>query len=307
MEKSTNSIKDFRKYFREISVVVIGVAITLTASYYLGNRNEKRDIALYLNAIKLELEENNKILYEAIEELQPSLRYTDYLKSHDKKLLNKDSIKIFQYAFYSFAGHSLKTNAFEMFKSSGVMRLLDDKELLLSLWDVYGSFKSVEETFDTLFPIKWEDVKKEMSLLLDGKEIKAPMYNYFYTGMPYQLLQPCEKALRKSNETLSKLKEIKALKQFETSDVKTEEDFGKFLGIYTSGQTDIIITITEENNRLFAQAKDQPNMALKMIGKNIFELIQGDAIFEFNPADSAMILKQSGKSFIFEKKCFIEK
>ena len=80
------------KYLREISVVVIGVAITLSVSYWISNKSEKRDMALYLNAIKLELEENIKTLERAIENLEPSVRYSNYLKSQDAKSLNSDSI-----------------------------------------------------------------------------------------------------------------------------------------------------------------------------------------------------------------------
>ena len=49
------TIKKIGKFVREISVIVIGVAITLSASYWLSDRNEKRDMALYLTAIKMEL------------------------------------------------------------------------------------------------------------------------------------------------------------------------------------------------------------------------------------------------------------
>ena len=48
------SIEKIGKYLREISVVVIGVAITLFASFLLTNSNEKKDIALYLSSLKME-------------------------------------------------------------------------------------------------------------------------------------------------------------------------------------------------------------------------------------------------------------
>ena len=55
MSKSKKSIKESikksGKYLREISVVVIGVAITLSVSYWIGVKNEKRDMALHLRAI----------------------------------------------------------------------------------------------------------------------------------------------------------------------------------------------------------------------------------------------------------------
>jgi len=200
-KKIETSIKTVLKYFRDFSIVVAGIAVTLYVNYQVTNQGEKRDLKLYLNAIKLELEENNKLLNKTIEELQPSLRYTDYLVTHDKKSLDMDTIKSYEDAFYSFHGISCRTNAFEMFKSSGTMRLVENKKLLLDLWDVYDEYASVKETFDIFFPIKWEDIKKEVALILDGQKLKvAPMYNYYYLGMPYQVLTPCERALKKSKE-----------------------------------------------------------------------------------------------------------
>jgi len=196
------------RYIRDLSIVVAGIAVTLYASDRVSGKSEKRDLKLYLNAIMLEIEENIKTLDEAIENLQPSLKYTDYLRSHDKNSLDKDTIASYKDAYYSFETYSFKTNSFEMFKSSGTMRLVDNKELLLSLWDVYDDFESVNKTFEWFLPVKWEDIQKEISLLLDDQKPKvAPMYNFFITGMPYAMLRPCDITLKKAKEMVLKLKE----------------------------------------------------------------------------------------------------
>jgi len=128
--KQIFSISEIGKYLREISVVVIGVAITLSVSYWISQRGEKRDLKLYLNAIKLELEENIETLERAIEDLKPSVRYSNYLRSVDAKSINSDSIDSYGDDITSNYMYSFQTNAFEMFKNSGHMRLIDDKELL---------------------------------------------------------------------------------------------------------------------------------------------------------------------------------
>jgi hypothetical protein len=123
------------KYLREISVVVIGVAITLSASYWITGRNEKRDMALYLNAIKLELEDNINHLDAEVDYLEDWENYARYLKSHDKKSLHPDSIRRGANSDVSTIKYiTFQTSAFEMFKISGAMRLIDDKVLLQSLW-----------------------------------------------------------------------------------------------------------------------------------------------------------------------------
>jgi len=195
-------IKTIVRYIRDLSIVVAGIAVTLYASDRVTGKSEKRDLALYMNAVKLEVEENIISLEHQIEVLQPSIRYADYLKSHDRKSLDKDTLNSYFETCYKFQSPSFKTNAFEMLKSSGMMRLVTDKELLLLLWDVYDDINGVTETFDIMFPIKWEDMKRELSLLLDGKEVEAPMYNFYRLSLPYDLLGPCESALEKSKEVL---------------------------------------------------------------------------------------------------------
>jgi hypothetical protein len=204
--KQNTRFQTIVRYVRDLSIVVAGIAVTLYASDRVSGRSEKRDLKLYLNAIKLEIEENIKTLDEAIEDLQPSIKYSNYLRSHDKESLDKDSIKCYQAVYHSFYSYSVRTNAFEMFKSSGTMRLVNDKELLLSLWEVYDEFTSVKETFEWFLPVKWEDIKKELSMLIDGQKLKpAPMYHFYFAGMPSLMLQPCEDALKKAKEMVEKL------------------------------------------------------------------------------------------------------
>jgi len=203
--KAKVQMKTIIKYVRDLSIVVAGIAVTLYASDRVTGKSERRDLALYMNAIKLEVEENIKTLEHQIEILQPSIRYADYLRSHDRNSLDKDTLKSYINICYNFQGPSFKTNAFEMLKSSGMMRLVTNKELLLLLWDVYEELDGVKETFDIMFPIKWEDIKREAPLILAGKEVEVPMYNFFRLNLPYDMLRPCESALESSKEVVAVL------------------------------------------------------------------------------------------------------
>jgi len=211
--KSKNFLKNFGKYLLEISIIVIGVTITLSASNWLSLRNEKRDMALYLNTIKLELEENIRILDYAIENyVKPDARYANYLKSHDIKSLNKDSIESYSGAYYSFGRYSFNTDAFEMFKSSGIMRLMGDKELLRSICRTYSHLMALNETWAMYFQEKTNDLKKESPLLPESerKEVKiAPMYNFYILGIPYLLLHDAERELNRAKEVVLKLESVK--------------------------------------------------------------------------------------------------
>jgi len=214
--KSKKSIEKFGNFFREVAVVVIGVAITLSASVWISNRNEKRDMSLYLNAIKMELEENIKIINGSIEYLLPDVKYSAYLRTHDKKSLNDDSIKYYaDTCCYIINSFKLKTNAFEAFKSSGIIRLLDDKELLLKMWDVYTGLDSQNETLKWYNDLKWGYMEKEIVFAENGALSSEklsnglPMYNFYITGLSSSILNDSKNILNGTKKTVSELEKRK--------------------------------------------------------------------------------------------------
>jgi len=214
MNKTKTSIKKIKKILREIFVVVIGVGITLSASYWITNRKEKSDMALYLNTIKFELTENKKTLDGIEQHLQKSNNYTLYLSSHNKKSLNADSIRFYSDTYYQILTLTLKTNAFDMFKTSGNMRLASNKELLLSIWDTYAKLVDLQQQFSAIMALKFEDMRKETQLVpmweimswSDEEILKnVPMYNFHVNLWFYNmLLYAYQNTSAMLNETLSK-------------------------------------------------------------------------------------------------------
>ena len=216
MNKIKISIKKLGEISREIFVVVIGVGITLSASYWITNRKEKSDMTLYLHTIKLELAENKKTLDEIEQHVQKSYNYTAYLSLHNKKLLNADTIRFYSDVYYTMPTLTFKTNAFDMFKTSGNMRLVSDKELLLSIWDTYAVLVELQQQFTAVMAIKFEDMRKESQLvplveilLRSDEEILKnvpPMYNFHVNLLFYNALSQASRTTSAMlNETLSKL------------------------------------------------------------------------------------------------------
>ncbi|MDR2057610.1 MAG: hypothetical protein LBP83_04895 [Dysgonamonadaceae bacterium] len=46
------------KYTRELSIVVVGIAITLSINNWFATKTERKDTTLYLDAVTLELKTN---------------------------------------------------------------------------------------------------------------------------------------------------------------------------------------------------------------------------------------------------------
>ncbi|MDR1155688.1 MAG: beta-lactamase family protein, partial [Bacteroidales bacterium] len=81
----------------------------------------------------------------------------------------------------------------------------------------------------------------------------------------------------------------------------TDEELDKYLGVYSSKQLPLKITISKVNGKLIGQGTGQPSFPLEATAKDKFEFAQAGIILEFNPAGGTMILKQGGGVFDFER------
>ena len=85
------------------------------------------------------------------------------------------------------------------------MRLMQDKELLLSIWDTYTQMDVIKVVFDQYFQIKLEIGKSDALLLKAGKEVAIPMYDFYSSPIPYDMMQKCKDMAKMLNETAEKL------------------------------------------------------------------------------------------------------
>jgi len=206
----STQMKEMVKYLRELSVIVVGIAITVSIGILVNKKDNEKDLKMYLDAIKLELEQNIKEFDNLIELDRKSIGYADYLKNNDKKSLNRDSIISYMDAFYQIITVTYKTSAFEMFKLSGAMRLMNDKDLLLSIWDTYTHIDEIKTLLEWGFQLKSEEIKKELSMIGAGNTDFIPMQTFYtVTDWAYNLPNLCNQATELLKETVTKLEEWK--------------------------------------------------------------------------------------------------
>ena len=90
------------------------------------------------------------------------------------------------------------------------MRLMDDKELLLSIWEAYTYMNEVKTLLELGFQLKFEEVKKELPLIADGRTDFIPMYTYYIaTDWAYNMPRLCTEVSDVLKETVLKLKQRK--------------------------------------------------------------------------------------------------
>jgi hypothetical protein len=207
--------KNILIYLRDFSIVVAGITVTLLSNNWITTQSEKKDMNLYLSAIKIELEENLESIQELKQHYERSEEYSNYLLAHDKSLLNKDSLDSYIDIHNSSYNVKFSTSAFEMFKTSGYMRFIEDKKFLQLIWNIYDASATCEQNSNAY------SEEKNKSVFVDMKEDEAhkkeieehiyhsiPMYDFFIRngyGTQYDMIVDCDKISEWINEVLSKL------------------------------------------------------------------------------------------------------
>lgn len=87
---------------------------------------------------------------------------------------------------------------------------------------------------------------------------------------------------------------------FKTFEVKSD-DLDQYLGVYSSTQMPLKITITKNEKTLIAQATGQSSFELEATEKNKFKFEKAGVVIEFNPKEKTMVLKQGGGTYSFTK------
>ncbi len=73
------------------------------------------------------------------------------------------------------------------------------------------------------------------------------------------------------------------------------------MGVYSSTQLPLKITISKDHANLVAQATGQPSFPLEAKDIDVFTFDSAGIVMEFNPGKNEMTLKQAGKVFVFTK------
>jgi len=218
--KTKISMKPIVKWLRELSVVVTGIALTFGIGFLVNTKNNKEDLKQYLNALKMEMEQNAEEFDYQAQMFNKSVRYADYLKSINYTSPDKDSLAYYAVSAFSdnldadgvgfgymLISHPISsmTNAFEMFKVSGAMRQMKDKELLMIIWRTYTEMELAKSGVLDNYKVKEEEAIKEMQLKVDGIPIDVPMKRFYSTDLPQSMKRKCMNTAIMLKETISEL------------------------------------------------------------------------------------------------------
>lgn len=132
-------------YFRELSIVIIGVLVTLSITNWINNSGRQREISGILTQIKEELQQNLKTLewdksrWEGEQRMFLILQH--YKNEPDK--IPVDTFTKYDYSAGAVYHPAFVDDSYELLKSSQYIQYIKDKELLRKISGSYRELRSL--------------------------------------------------------------------------------------------------------------------------------------------------------------------
>ncbi len=177
-------------YLREISVVVLGVAITLLAGAWINNHQAKKQLRGYLSAVKMEMQYNLALLEDHQPFYDRMESFVTYLVSHPREDLEADSMehhslyRPYNSVINDFFTLAVETSAYDMLKSSGAMNNIKDLDFLQSIMKCYNDLavqkKNSDEYMDRKLDLLYRCVVENQLLFTEFDLLDSRMSELFY-------------------------------------------------------------------------------------------------------------------------------
>jgi hypothetical protein len=201
--KTGKSMERIVRYLRDFSIVVAGIAVTLLGQDWLTGRNEKKDIELYLNAVKLELQDNLELVNKTKYYYERSLQYSTYLSSNTMRNLHPDTLRHYFDLNKYIPIFIYKTSAFDMLKNSGVMRLIKDKRKVQLIWNCYARLEETKIGNDFYIQRKISEIDRNNDSVVDAKP--ESLYLFFKSILSNDMKNVFHNCSENITHTLSQL------------------------------------------------------------------------------------------------------
>ena len=182
MKKNENLLNPIIKYFRELSIIVVGIAITVISGLWINNRNNEKDIVLYLENIKMELQNNLDDINLVKEYYDRAAIYSNYLSTHNLQNLHPDTLSQYSDLTMKLMFFTYRTSAFDMFKSSGMMRLIKDKNMVMSIWTAYDGLEFLK-TINDFYTQRKVTVVENLNVFATGYIEQESLFGFFANEM----------------------------------------------------------------------------------------------------------------------------
>ena len=143
LNKISNKIRNHAEwwtdYMTEMSILVISLAATFYGESLIEGYNEAKDDKATMEMVVEELEYNLTVLAEMEQQYVAELDFANILKralvQHES--FSQDTLDTYKNFHRMYYYTALKMNAFDYTKVSGVMQRVEDKQLVVRLYECY--------------------------------------------------------------------------------------------------------------------------------------------------------------------------
>jgi len=170
------------EYLRELSVIIIGIAITFLGSDLINGINTKKALKQELAAVESELRENEKEIDKVLIFYHDLSKYSDLLIKSRIGDVNIDSLKKYEYTLKDITSFNFKKDAFEMLKYSGRLKEIKDQNQTLNIMECYRLIEQAKETHDTYMNQKMHIFLNDLMKMeiLGDIPITSKEYNFLF-------------------------------------------------------------------------------------------------------------------------------
>lgn len=162
------------KYLRELSIVIIGVLTTFLISDRITDYNRQQEIDGMIKSVKAEMEENLKDL-QWVQERWQGERYIFKLMEENRDniyLIPGDTLNKYFYAIGALHNLNIKSESYELLKSSVLIQYVKDKELLSDISKLYKSLYSLDMQLSTYSSQKRNHFLNPLIENMDDEELR---------------------------------------------------------------------------------------------------------------------------------------
>ncbi len=182
-------------YFRELSVVIIGVLITLAITDRINTNTKRSEIREALSLVKMELWNNLEILEEVSTYYEEDIKLLGLFRDNLENIraIPAESILENPNVFGRMFEFTPTKDAYEVLKSSVLMPYIKDKTLLLDLMKCYSQMDKVANAVALYVDLKIESAHNSLDI---DPSLLYQLSNWMEQGDPY----PYFETMLRSNE-----------------------------------------------------------------------------------------------------------
>lgn len=143
-------------YFRQLSVVILGIIVTFAASDALTEYTQAREIRSTLQLVKNELERNLEALKWISNRVELERRVGTYVLEHrsDLNRASEDTLRKYQWILFQTRDFLYTKDALDLLKTSSLFQKIKPRTIGLQVIEAYNALESSASTVRAYYQMK---------------------------------------------------------------------------------------------------------------------------------------------------------